>query len=359
MKAATVEPGKMNSARLTDMPAPEPGPGEVRVKVVEVGVDGTDIDINGGLYGEAPPGEDLLIIGHEAVGVVDKVGAGEAGLSEGDLVVPTVRRGCAENCPSCKYLEPDFCLTGNYIERGILGSHGYMAEYFVERPDYLLKLPTKLKEVGIWVEPLSICEKAIDEIFKIQKRLKWSPDVALVVGAGNIGILSTLLLRNLDIKTYALDIVPEDSLKATLLRRTGAAYIDGQKSPILKLPDEIGNPDLVIEATGHSQNTFDALQIMRNNGILCVLSVTGGTVKKEICTDCVVNILVMGNRVAFGSVSSNRGHFRKAIDHMLEIEDRWPGIFDDMITKRLPLEDFKAGLEKAPEDIKPVVVIGE
>lgn len=91
----------------------------MRVKVIEVGVDGTDMDINSGLYGEAPPGEDRLIIGHEAVGVVYKVGPGVAEISEGDLVVPTVRRGCAENCPACKYLEPDFCLTGNFKERGI------------------------------------------------------------------------------------------------------------------------------------------------------------------------------------------------------------------------------------------------
>lgn len=358
MKAAIVKPGQKDSAQVADVPVPEPGPGEVRVKVTAVGMDGTDIDINDGLYGEAPPGEGSLIIGHEAVGMVEKAGPDVTGISEGELVVPTVRRGCADECPGCRYLEPDMCLTGNFRERGILGIHGFMAEYFTEKPDYLLKVPPELREIGVWVEPLSVCEKAVDQIFKIQERLRWSPNTALVLGAGNIGLLSTLLLRSLDIETHTVDIEPEESLKAGLVRKVGANYIDARDVHIPDMPNKIGNPDFIIEATGHSASAFDAMGILRNNGILCVLSVTGGTVSREVCTDCIVNTLVMGNRVVFGSVSSNRGHYQKAIDRMLEIEGRWPGIFNQMITKRLSLEDFKIGLKKTREDIKPVVMTG-
>lgn len=194
MRATAVKPGQKDSASLSDVPTPEPGPGEIRVKVIEVGVDGTDIDINEGLYGQAPPGEERLIISHEAVGVIDKIGLHVSGFFKEELVVPTVRRGCPEQCPSCSQLEPDMCLTNNYEERGILKLQGFMADYFVEKPDNLLKVPPHLRAIGILVEPLSICEKGIREIFKLQQRLRWSPEMALVLGAGSIGLLFTFLL---------------------------------------------------------------------------------------------------------------------------------------------------------------------
>jgi len=357
MKAVTIKPGQQNSAGLGDIPTPEPGPGEVRIKTIAVGVDGTDVDINAGLYGEAPPGEERLIIGHEAVGFVEKTGPDVSEFFEGELVVPTVRRGCKERCPSCKRLEPDMCLTNNFQERGIKQLQGYMADYFIEKPDNLLKLPPELREVGILVEPLSICEKGIGEAFKIQERVVWSPEIALVLGAGNIGLLSTFLLRNKGIKTYALDIEPEDSIKANLVRRVGADYINGRNIDILELPGEIGQPDMIIEATGYSKNAFEAMQIIRNDGIVCLLSITTRHEAEEVCGDCVERRLVMGNAAVFGTVSSNRDHFQMAIEHMAEIENKWPDVTHEMITKRVSLTDFAEALNKTAADIKPVVMV--
>ncbi|MHB8841621.1 MAG: glucose 1-dehydrogenase [Candidatus Aquicultor sp.] len=357
MRAVTVIPGQKDSAHLSNISIPEPGPGEVRVRVIEVGVDGTDIDINAGLYGDVPPGEDTLVIGHEAVGIVDAIGPNVTGIFEGELVVPTVRRGCRESCPSCKQLTPDMCITGNYEERGISKQQGFMADYFVERPDNLLKLPEHLRETGVLVEPTSICEKALSQIFLIQERLPWSPQMALVLGAGNIGLLSTFLLRNMGITTYTADIEPEDSMKAGLVRRVGATYINVKQMLLLDFPNEIGEPDIVIESTGYSRNSFDAMQIVRNNGIVSMISVTAGHKHEQICTDCIEEKMVMGNRVAFGSVSSNRDHFQSAIEHMAVINHRWPGIYDEMVTRRVPITEFKTALNKTPEDIKPVVMI--
>ncbi len=357
MKAVTVLPGQKDSAHLSDIPVPEPGPDEVRVKVIEVGIDGTDIDINAGLYGDAPPGQDTLVIGHEAVGVVDAIGPNVTGVFEGELVVPTVRRGCRENCPSCKQLTPDMCITGNYEERGISKQQGFMAEYFVEKPDNLLKLPEQLREIGVLVEPTSVCEKALNQVFLIQERLPWSPQTALVLGAGNIGLLSTFLLANMGITTYTADIEPEGSMKAGLVRRVEAAYIDVRQMPLLDLPRKIGEPDIIIESTGHSRNSFDAMQIVRNNGIVSMISVTAGRKREEICTDCIEEKMVIGNRVAFGSASSNRDHFQSAIEHMTVINHRWPGVYDEMVTRRVPINEFKTALNKTPEDIKPVVMI--
>src|SRR5215213_8851277 len=96
MKAVAVFPGKQDSIHLTDLP--EPGVGDVSdgrsvlVKVLRVGVDGTDQEINAAEYGAAPPGDDFLIIGHESLGVVQKVGESVTELRPGDLVVAMVRR---------------------------------------------------------------------------------------------------------------------------------------------------------------------------------------------------------------------------------------------------------------------------
>ena len=68
MKAVAVIPGKPNSVHLRDVPQPGletlNGRG-VLVKVLQVGVDGTDKEINAAEYGAAPPGDDYLILGHE------------------------------------------------------------------------------------------------------------------------------------------------------------------------------------------------------------------------------------------------------------------------------------------------------
>ncbi len=69
MKAIAVIPGKPDSVHLRDIPKPSleaiPGGRGVLVRVLRVGVDGTDKEINAAEYGAAPPGDDFLVLGHE------------------------------------------------------------------------------------------------------------------------------------------------------------------------------------------------------------------------------------------------------------------------------------------------------
>ncbi len=122
MRAVGVAPGQKRSAVLWEAPAPLYGPQEVLVRVIDVGVDATDAEIDEGLYGEAPPGEDFLIIGHESLGRVERVGTAVRELRRGDLVVATVRR--PGRCLNCRIGESDMCRDGDYAERGIRGAHG-------------------------------------------------------------------------------------------------------------------------------------------------------------------------------------------------------------------------------------------
>lgn len=357
MKAVAVTPGKRGSAALREVPTPEPGRGEVLVKLVEVGIDGTDAEIDEGLYGEAPTGEDFLIIGHESLGQVERVGAGVEDLRPGDLVVATVRR--PGGCLNCRAGESDMCLDGDYTERGIKGRHGFMAEYYAERPDFLVKVPPAFRPFAVLLEPMSIVEKGITQGFEIQKRLRWEPRTALVLGAGTIGLFAALLLRNLGLAVTVVGREDPEApgLKLDLLRAVGARYLSSAVDPILGLPKRLGNIDLILEATGSSRVVFEAVQILGINGVLCLMGITGGDETISIPSDRINLEMVLGNKVVFGSVNANRRDFELGLRHFGELERKWPGLLSRFITERLPLREFREGLEGRRDHIKVVVEV--
>jgi threonine dehydrogenase-like Zn-dependent dehydrogenase len=327
----------------------------VLVKVLDVGIDATDAEINRGLYGEAPEHSDFLIIGHESLGRVEALGAGVNGLAPGDLVVATVRR--PDDCPNCQAGEYDMCLTGNYKERGIKGLHGFMSEYFVEEPEYLVKLPTELRSVGVLLEPLSIVEKAIYQAYKIQDRLIWQPKLALVLGAGPIGMLATLLLRLRGIETYTAALSHISSHKAQLVEELGAGYIDVNTDPILNLEEKLGRLDLIIEATGNSTVAFQAMRITGNNGVLCLTGVSAGNKKLEIFSDALNLDMVLGNKAVFGTVNANGRHFEMGVEDMKLAQTQWPGWLGKLINRRLPLDKFEEGLQRRREEVKAILTL--
>src|SRR5207245_10364061 len=67
MRAVAVTPMRAGSARQVELPIPMATGNTALMRVLEVGIDGTDTEINGGLYGEAAPGYDFLVIGHVAL----------------------------------------------------------------------------------------------------------------------------------------------------------------------------------------------------------------------------------------------------------------------------------------------------
>lgn len=357
MKAVTVTPGKPRSATLRDVPTPAPSRGEILVRLVQVGLDGTDAEIDEGLYGEAPPGETHLILGHESLGQVERAGAGIKDFVPGDLVVATVRR--PGGCLNCQAGESDMCLDGRYTERGIKGRHGFMAEYYAEAPEFLVKLPPRLKGFGVLLEPMTIVEKGVAQSLDIQKRMRWEPERALVLGAGTIGLFAALVLRNLGLEVTVVGREDPDvpSLRLDLLRTIGARYVSSVRSPILELPRQLGNLDLILEATGSSQVVFDAMQILGTNGVLCLMGITGGTRTISIPADRINLEMVLGNKVVFGSVNANRRYFELGVQHFGEFEQKWPGLLSRFITKRLPLDQFREGLERRREHIKVVLEV--
>src|SRR4051794_27639926 len=188
MKAIAVHPGVPGSMHLRDVPEPKvtdvsDGRG-VLVKVLRVGVDGTDKEINAAEYGAAPPGHDYLVTGHESFGVVVEVGPNvPTTIRPGTYVVASVRRPGSSIYG--KIGLQDFTTDDVYYERGINLLHGYLTEYYVDDPEYIVRVPAGLRNVGVLLEPTTVVEKGIAQAYEIQRRLPgWRPRQGAVLGAG-------------------------------------------------------------------------------------------------------------------------------------------------------------------------------
>ncbi len=355
MRAIGVTPRQAGSARQVELPRPEAIPGVALMRVLEVGIDGTDTEINMGEYGEAPPNSDVLVIGHEALSLVERVGDGVTGFQVGDLVVSTVRR--PDGCPNCQAGESDMCLTGGYSERGIKGAHGYMADYYSEKPEFMVKIPPALRSFAVLLEPLSIVEKATTQAWEAQRRMLWQPKRAVVLGAGPIGILGTILLRLKGLEVHVYAKTAGDSLQARVVQSLGAVYESVDEHSVAALRDELGQVDFILEGTGNSGVAFQAMAALGINGVLCLTGVSGGNRTIEIPSDLINLQMVLGNRLVFGSVNANRRYFEMGVAHFAEAEQRWPGIFTRLLTRRVAFEDFKAALDRRPEDIKTLLTV--
>jgi glucose 1-dehydrogenase len=343
---------------MRDMPDPKMKPDQVAVKMLRVGLCGTDAEINHGVYGSAPEGEELLILGHENLGVVEEVGRKVKGWKPGDLVVATVRRPCAA-CPQCKAGESDLCSSGRYSERGIMRRHGFMAEYYVEHPAFLNKIPRAIGDVAVLLEPMSVVEKGIDHTFLLQRRLKvWKPKLAMVLGAGPIGLLAASVLRVRGLCTVVAGREPATDARARIVTALGAEYVCVAGKSLLDVPKETDLPDIIIEATGASRVVFDAMRMMGRNGVLCLLSVTAGDTVAPEPIDRINQAVVLGNQVIFGSVNASPRHFQQGVKDFVTIDKRWPGVMNRLLTDRIPWADHKKWFDERGSGIKSTLEIG-
>ena len=342
MKAIAVIPGKPNSIHLREVPKPkldEAAIGRgVLVKVLRVGVDGTDKEINAAEYGASPPGDDYLILGHESFGVVEAVSEDVKELAPGDLVAALVRR------PGSSLYDriglQDMTTDDTYFERGINLRHGYLAEYYADAADYLVKVPEQLKAVGVLLEPSSVAEKAITQAYEIQRRLKvWRPRRAAVLGAGTLGLLAALFLRLRGVEVVAMARTKPPFLNAQLLEEIGAQYISTKEKTLKEVSQEEGSFDFIFEGTGFSPLVFEAMEVLGKNGVLAMVSVTGGDREVEIPADHINQGFVLGNKVAFGSVNASREDFERGVQDLVQAELIYPGWLSKLLTHPI------AGLE--------------
>jgi threonine dehydrogenase-like Zn-dependent dehydrogenase len=276
---------------------------DVLYRVHEVGVCGTDRALASFQLGAPPLGETRLVLGHEALGQVMETGNGVKSLNRGDWVVPMVRRACKPVCGSCARGRRDLCISGRYTERGIFRLHGYFTQRAVDTEEDLVRVPLKLVDFGVLVEPLSVAEKAIVRALAVHEG---EPQTALVLGLGPIGMLAAMALKARGYAVRVQSLEPADHPRAAMLRLQDIAYEPGLK----------GSADIVIEATGSTEAALFALEQMPPLGVMVVLGASNGAGPVPFLR------MIVNNQTVVGCVNADTAAFRAAVEDLARFDRR-------------------------------------
>ncbi len=368
MKAVAVNPGK-RTVGVIDHHAPKLSKSnEVKFRMIEVGICGTDREICCFDYGAPPHGFEHLVLGHEGLGVVTETGAGVTTLKKGDLVVPMVRRPCTSpQCQPCRAGRSDFCTTGNFTERGIKEYHGFMTEEIVDEEPFLCRVPPELRDVAVLMEPLTVAEKGLDQLWHIQQRLAWDCAVepgkgrghchkAVVLGAGPIGILGAMTFKVAGFETFVYSRSKAPNPKSELVESFGVKYISSETTTPAQLAEMVGNIDVIYEAVGTAKISFELLQVLGQNGVFIFTGIPGFP-KPHVMVDAelIMRNMVLKNQVAVGTVNAGRVTFEAAIKDLGIFMQRWPDAVRALITGRHKLEHARELLLGKATGIKNVL----
>ncbi|MEF8840766.1 MAG: glucose 1-dehydrogenase [Haloarculaceae archaeon] len=348
MQAIAIRRGSAAPAVL-ELPRPEPSAGEALVRTLRIGVDGTDHEVIEGDHGGFPEEEDFLVLGHEAVGVVED--PNDTDLERGDVVVPTVRRP-PDGDPNGWFArgQADMAPPEATLERGIAGAHGFMSEYFTSEAEYLVRVPEALAPLGFLVEPVSIAEKAIEHAHATRSAFDWRPETAMVIGNGSLGLLALAALEGYD-RRYCVGRRDRPDPTIDIIERLGVTYVDSRKTPVDRVGDVYEPIDFAFEATGFARHPFEAIRALAPAGVLALLGVPepwtfevdGGSIHKD---------LVMNNKAVVGSVNSATRHFRSATDRIASLPD-W--FVDAFVTGVHPASEFERAFVDDETSIKRAV----
>jgi threonine dehydrogenase-like Zn-dependent dehydrogenase len=342
--ALTVTPGTKGSVAFDEVPEPAADPSLLLVETIAIGVCGTDREILAGDYGEAPPGERRLILGHESIGRVLSAPA-DSSFHAGDFVVAIVRRPDPVPCPNCAVGEWDMCRNGQYTECGIKKRHGFAVDRFLLEPAFAVRTDPRLGELAVLLEPTSVVAKAWDHIERIGHRATFSPSRVLVTGAGPIGLLSALLGKQRGLDVVVFDRV-EHGAKPDLVRALGASYHHGDIKSLAE------TADITLECTGAPAVIGEVLTSTRANGIVCLTGVSSGGHAVPLDLGALNRELVLENTVIFGSVNANRRHYEKAASALASADRDW---LARLISRRVPREKWADALAPSADSIKTIL----
>ncbi len=366
MRAVGVVPTR-KEVRMIDHPAPSPSKdNQVKIRTLDVGICGTDREICTFVYGAPPAGSDYLVLGHEALGQVVEVGAGVSRFKPGDLVVPSVRRPCANTtCVPCSQDRQDFCATWQFTERGINQYHGYMTEYFVDEEKFLTFVPPELRDIAVLVEPLTVAEKGLAQVWKTQQRLPWGPRDpkaprgqglnAVVLGAGPVGILGAMALVVQGFKTYIYSRSRKPNSKADLAESFGVEYISSEDVSVDQLAEKVGSIDLIYEAVGVPGITFDVMRVLGINGVYVMTGIPAPKAPIPVAASAIMRNIVLKNQAIVGTVNADADAFSSAIRDLGIFNQRWPQAVRKVITARHKLDNYQDLLVGKATGIKNVI----
>ena len=367
MKAVAVFPEE-HSLRLVEHREPAIlAPGDVVVRVLDVGLCGIDREIASYRTGSPPTDSPYLILGHEALGEVVEVGSAVRRIRPGDLVVPTVRRPCRhETCRACRMGRPDFCLSGEYTQRGIKGAHGFLAERFSDDARWLQPVPRELRDVGVLTQPLALAETAIAELEQVQKRLPWaslgetggSGKRAVVLGAGPVALLGAmaLIVRGYKVAIYSRGGRGE---KAEFAESLGGQFVRAEEEKLDSLVHRTGRIDVMLEATGATPEALAAMEHLGRNGVYLMTGIPGRRGAFTLDAGHLLHGMVQRNQVIIGPAHPSAEAYRAAIQDLALFSRRWPGALARLISSRMTIDEAPAVFRKPAAGLKQVVSVAD
>lgn len=292
---------KQNEVRVIDVPKPTISESnEVLISTHKVGIDGTDDYVLSQGKAQYPSKQDHIILGHEAVGVVEE--SNSPSFEVGDVVVPLVRRPKHETTSS----RLDMAPYEDVYECGISDMDGYMSEYFVCDGNYLVPVDPSVKEWGFLIEPISIIEKAMERGGSFMQHK--SNISTLILGCGRLGTLAAIVLSSdYNIGVYSKE--RPDEIGPELVKTVGSDYYSASSTSLSEIDEQF---DLVIDAAGHPPTSKEAMSVLNNGGSLCLLGTANNAHINDVDLTQIQNELVLKNNSIYGSVSSGRIHFESA-----------------------------------------------
>ena len=314
MRAVAVTPGK-EGFELVDVAEPQPERGKVKLKTLYVGICGTDKAIvnNALSFVRPPPGEDKLVIGHEGLARVVEVNEGVEGLREGDLVVPMVRRD--GSCFHSRFGRQDYCEDESFVEAGIRGLHGFQREYFVDEPEYLVKV--KDQDLGVFAvltEPMKnvmkvveVLQHAISRYYQVCEDSTLSCLRAVIAGWGTEGALLAMALKYLGVEEITAFSREESEEKVKVAELLDVDYFatKGGKA-------DVRDFHLFFDMTGSPEVVVGGVEGIRNNGVVVLFGTNDRAPSHELKAEVITKV-VEKNLTIVGSVDGSKGNYEQAL----------------------------------------------
>ncbi len=313
---------------VRDVPEPDVGDADVLVRVRACGICGSDVHGYDGSSGRRIP---PAVMGHEAAGVVERIGAAVRHVSPGERVTFDSTVSCGR-CDYCRADRFNLC-----DQRKVLGVScadyrraGAFAELVAVPEHIVYRLPDEVPfEHAAMVEPVSVAVHAV-------ARAPMPAHNAVVVGTGTIGLLVIQALRAAGAgRVIAVDV---DEGKLALARRLGAEV--ALNPTAVDLPSEVrrlteGGADVALECVGATEPIRTAVACVRKGGSVVLV----GNVSPGI--QLPLQAVVTGELTLLGTCASN-GEYPRAIELLRT------GAIDvrPLITLVAPLADGPAMFER-------------
>ena len=350
-----------NQVKLINLPIPKlRSTKQVLVRIEKIGICGTDRELIKQRDVLLPIHSKYIVLGHEAVGKVIKVGRSVHKLNEGDWVVPTVSRGC-QRCKFCRLGYPDLCNSTNLRERGVSMINGFMADYVVEDERNLIKIPNTTVNFAVLIEPFSIALK-ISDIVCAHQSSRMKPNVrnllglkCLVLGFGAMGALTSILFKFLEAQVMLVGRRPANSKHANILKKIDISYLY-DRSNGRNLDNKITNNfDVLVDTTGNLLIVKNALSKLNANGIIILLSIKNPSLFRLNCKN--LNDLVIKKVLTLSCVhGSNMVYMKKAVMFLTEINRQFPNLIQPMLYQERNTNKFlDLILKKRKNTIKTVL----